>query len=117
MTPGEQAVRKEAVWEEVLRRYAGGRAVAPLAGSSTLRIETVDDALIVSQRLWRAELTREDYEVAVGLLGTVPPGTGAVAFAEQLRHHYSGGPQVRSDCTRIPNICAVLLVDLGLLPT
>lgn len=102
-------------WDAVLQRYDGGRAVRPLAGSSTLRIATVGDMLLVTQRLWRAELTRGELEVALELLGARPPGTGAVAFSEELRRYYSGGPQVQPTCSRTPNVCAVVLVDLGLL--
>lgn len=104
-------------WGSVLDRYRGGRAVAPLAGSSTLRVEAAGDALVVTQRLWRAELSRGELEVALRLLGERPPGTGAVAFSEELRRYYSGGPQVRPTCSRTPNMSAVVLVDLGLLPT
>ena len=68
-----------------------------------------------TQRLWRAELTRGELEVALELLGSRPPGTGAVGFSEELRRYYSGGPQVQPTCSRTPNVCAVVLVDLGLL--
>ncbi|WP_300009161.1 hypothetical protein [Pseudonocardia sp.] len=102
-------------WTAVQERYRGGRAVRPLAGSSTLRVEAAGDALVVSQRLWRAELTRDELAVAVRLLGEQPPGIGAVAFSEVLRRHYSGGPQVQPTCSRTPNMSAVVLVDLGLL--
>jgi len=102
-------------WAAVQERYRGGRAVAPLAGSSTMRVEAAGDSLVVTQRLWRAELSRGELEVAVVLLGEQPPGTGAVAFSEELRRYYSGGPQVRPTCSRTPNLSAVVLVDLGLL--
>ncbi len=104
-------------WAAVQERYHGGRVVRPLAGSSSLRVEAVGDSLVVTQRLWRAELTRAELEVAVDLLGARPPGTGAVGFSEELRRYYSGGPQVQPTCSRTPNMCAVVLADLGLLST
>lgn len=102
-------------WELVLRRYRGGRAVRPLAGVSVLHVESDGDALAVTQRLWRASVTRAELEVAVGLLGGRPPQTPAVGFAEELRRYYSGGPQVQPTCSRTPTLCAVVLADLGLL--
>lgn len=102
-------------WSAVQQRYRGGRAVAPLAGSSTMRVEAVGDALVVTQRLWRAELSRRELEMAVALLGDRSPETGAVAFSEELRRYYSGGPQVRPTCSRTPNLSAVVMADLGLL--
>ena len=100
---------------------SGGRATAMGArfryrGSLLLRrVETAGDVLTVTQRLWRTELTRGELEVALELLGSRPPGTGAVGFSEELRRYYSGGPQVQPTCSRTPNVCAVVLVDLGLL--
>jgi hypothetical protein len=103
-------------WDTVRCRYVGGRTVRPLAGTSTLRVETAgDEALVVRQRLWTAEVTRPELELALHLLGDRPPATGAVGFSEELRRHYSGGPQVRPTCSRTPNLCAVVLLDLGLL--
>lgn len=102
-------------WAAVRERYRGGRAVAPLAGSSTMWVEAAGDALVVTQRLWRAELSRGELEAAVALLGERPPTTGAVAFSEELRRYYSGGPQVRPTCSRTPNLSAVVMADLGLL--
>lgn len=100
-------------WAAVQERYRGGRAVRPLAGSSTLRVEAVDGALVVTQRLWRAEVTRSELQVALDLLGDRGADVGAVGFSEELRRYYSGGPQVQPTCSRTPNLCAVVLVDLG----
>jgi hypothetical protein len=100
-------------WASVRERYRGGRAVRPLVGTSTLRVESAEDSLVVTQRLWRAEVTRAELEVALDLLGPRPPDTGAVGFSEELRRYYSGGPQVQPTCSRTPNLCAVVLVDLG----
>ncbi|MBW0092960.1 hypothetical protein I4I73_27410 [Pseudonocardia sp. KRD-184] len=100
-------------WPSVLDRYRGGRSVRPLVGSSTLRVEVADDALVVTQRLWRAEVTRSELQVALDLLGDRGARVGAVRFSEELRRHYSGGPQVQPTCSRTPNLSAVVLVDLG----
>ncbi len=36
-----------------------------------------------------------------------------MAFAEGMRRWYSFGPQVRTGCTRGPNLAAMVLADLG----
>lgn len=100
-------------WASVRERYRGGRAVRPLVGSSVLQVRSATDHLVVTQRLWRAEVTRGELEVALELLGPRPPDTAAVGFSEELRRYYSGGPQVRPTCSRTPNLCAVVLADLG----
>lgn len=100
-------------WDAVRSRYDGGRAVRPLAGASTLRVEAEDDALVVTQRLWRARVTRSELQVALDLLGDRGADVRAVGFSEELRRFYSGGPQVQPSCSRTPNLCAVVLVDLG----
>ena len=103
-------------WAAVRRRYAGGRRVRPLVGGSSLQVSAdAADAVTVTQRLWRAEVTRSELEVALDLLGDRPPSTPAVPFSEELRRYYSGGPQVQPTCSRTPNLCAVLLADLGYL--
>ena len=38
-----------------------------------------------------------------------------VGGARPLRRYYSGGPQVQPTCSRTPNLCAVVLADLGYL--
>lgn len=103
-------------WTAVQQRYRDGRAVRPLVGGSTLRVVTAGpDALQVTQRLWSAEVTRTELEVALAILDGRPSGTGAVGFSEELRRHYSGGPQVQPTCSRTPNLCALVLTDLGYL--
>jgi hypothetical protein len=103
-------------WEAVRARYRDGRSVSPLVGGSLLRAGPGDgEAITVSQRLWRAEVTREELEVAIELLGDRPPSTPAIPFSEELRRYYSGGPQVQPTCSRTPNLCAVVLKDLGYL--
>jgi hypothetical protein len=114
MTGGVPARRLD--WAAVRERYAGGRIVNPLVGGSALRLSpSGDDSIRVAQRLWQAEVTRAELEVALGLLGDRPASTPAVPFSEELRRYYSGGPQVRPDCSRTPNLCAVVLKDLGYL--
>jgi hypothetical protein len=38
-----------------------------------------------------------------------------VGGAHPLRRYYSGGPQVQPTSSRRPNVCAVVLADLGYL--
>jgi hypothetical protein len=100
-------------WGDVLARYAPGAVLTPLVGSSTLVVDEVDDQqLCVRQRLWRACLTRVELETAVELLATAGPLT-AMEFAERLRVHYATGFHVTTDCSRVPNLSAVVLQDLG----
>ncbi len=107
---------RELDWEEVRDRYRGGRTVKPLVGGSLLHVDAdVEEAIRVSQRLWQAEVTRAELEIALGLLGDRPASTPAVPFSEELRRYYSGGPQVQPTCSRTPNLCAVVLKDLGYL--
>jgi hypothetical protein len=40
---------------------------------------------------------------------------GAANATQRLRRYYSGGPQVQPTCSRTPNLCAVVLADLGYL--
>lgn len=102
-------------WDAVVARYGGGRTVRPLVGGSTLTATAASDAVTVAQRLWRAEVTRAELEVALDVLGDRPPSTASVPFSEELRVYYSGGAQVQPTCSRTPNLCAVILKDLGYL--
>jgi hypothetical protein len=100
-------------WDDVLARYAPGALLAPLVGSSTLVVDEVDDQrLCVRQRLWRACLTRIELETAAEVLDTAGPMT-PMEFAERLRVHYATGFHVTTDCSRVPNLSAVVLQDLG----
>jgi hypothetical protein len=100
-------------WAEVRAHYAPGSALSPLVGSSKLVVDEVDDErLCVRQRLWRACLSREEFETAARLLATAGPVT-PLELAEQLRVHYASGFHVTTECSRVPNLSAVLLNDLG----
>jgi hypothetical protein len=100
-------------WPAVQHRYRAETAVAPLSGASRLRAVLVDHHTIrVTQRLWTMLITREDLETAVGLLDRTPKPVTSVEFAERLRTFYAS----TTECSRIPNVTAILLTDLGLLP-
>jgi hypothetical protein len=80
-------------------------------------VDSVDDERIcVRQRLWQACLTPAELDTATRVLAEAGPVT-ALELAELLRIHYAGGPQVTTDCSRVPNLSAVLLSDLGALTT
>ena len=100
-------------WADVQARYVPGAVLAPLVGSSTLVVDEVDDdRLCVRQRLWRACLTRTELETATAVLaaaGRITP----LEFAERLRVHYATGFHVTTDCSRVPNLSAIVLQDLG----
>ncbi|MPZ67392.1 MAG: hypothetical protein GEU83_18455 [Pseudonocardiaceae bacterium] len=110
------AVPQEFDWAMVRQRYQPGMRLASLRGDTYLEVvEVDDDRLCLRQRLWRDCLTRQDLETAVSLLRDgIVTGT-AMEFAEGLRRQLSGGPYVRTDCSRIPNMTAVVLKDLGYL--
>jgi hypothetical protein len=103
-------------WSAVRARYEHTKTLQPLAGQSILEMVGVDDEKIcVKQRLWQDCVTRTALETAVTLLGDRPLPGNAVEFAEELRCYYSSGPDVTTECSRIPNLSAVVLSDLGYL--
>ncbi|NMH98299.1 hypothetical protein [Pseudonocardia acidicola] len=103
-------------WAMVRARYAAQPQVRPLAGGSVLQVVSVDDEQIcLKQRLWQDCVTRTQLETAYGLLQNRAAPGSAVEFAEELRRYYAGGPDVRPDCTRVPNLSAIILKDLGYL--
>jgi hypothetical protein len=103
-------------WAAVRARYSDQPSLPALTGGSTLEVVGVDDERIcLRQRLWRDCVTREQLETALTLLRGGADAGSPVAFAEALRRYYSGGPQVQPGCSRTPNLCAVILKDLGYL--
>lgn len=101
-------------WPHVVARYRIGDILPPLVGSSVMTVDAIDDtAMCVRQLLWRACVTRDEFATATGILNEAGSVTG-LELAELLRQHYAGGPQVTTDCSRVPNLCAVLLADFGL---
>jgi hypothetical protein len=100
-------------WASVQTRYHDSAPLTPLAGHSRMTASLDgDDAICIRQRLWRALITRQDLETALTVLDKTPKPVTAVEFAEHLRAFYTS----TTDCSRIPNLSAVLLADLGHLP-
>jgi hypothetical protein len=103
-------------WTAIRARYDQHPTVQPLRGRSTLQVVDVDDEQVcLRQRLWRDCVSRTALETAVDLLGDRQLPTNAIEFAEELRKHYAEGPNAITDCSRIPNLSAVILKDLGYL--
>lgn len=100
-------------WTELVAHYRAGDRVSPLVGSSVLTVESSDDeGILIAQRLWRTVLRPEHWEVARAVYADTAP-VRALDLAEALRTHYQSGPDVVTECSRTPNIAAVLLRDLG----
>jgi hypothetical protein len=103
-------------WKMVRARYEQQRSVPPLTGQSRLDVVGLDDEKICfKHQLWRDCLSKVALETAVTVLGDRPLPANAIEFAEELRSHYSNGPTVITECSRIPNLSAVVLKDLGYL--
>lgn len=101
-------------WTSVRARYPPGTKVRPLVGTSALEIVSVDDEQVcLRQRLWRACVTRTELELALAVLHARAGPITALELAEELRRYYAGGPQVTTECSRVPNLSAVILADLG----
>lgn len=101
-------------WADIVDRFKPGDALAPLVGASELRVDRIDDQQIcIRQRLWRACVTRSDLATANRILDEAPEGTTSVELSELIRAHYTGGPEVTTECTRIPNLAAVILSNMG----
>lgn len=99
-------------WMAVQARYRDGAPIAPLAGTSQMTATLEDDDNIrVCQRLWSSLISRDDLETALKVLADTTEPVNAVEFAERLRGYYTS----TTDCSRIPNLSAVLLLDLGYL--
>jgi hypothetical protein len=103
-------------WNVVRAHYETRTTVRPLTGQSTLAVVHVDDEKVCfRQLLWRDCVTRRAIETAMTLLDGRELPVKAIEFAEELRIHYSNGPTVVTGCSRIPNLSAVVLKDLGFL--
>jgi hypothetical protein len=100
-------------WPAVQARYQQQATLPSLTGAVLEVVSVDDERLCVRQRLWTDCLTRDDLENAVQMLRDGRIGGTPVQVAEGLRRWYSGGPQVRVGCTRTPNLCAVVLHDVG----
>lgn len=104
-------------WADVLAHYGPGDVLAPLVGSSSLVIDSVDeDRLCVKQRLWRACLQRVELEEARKVLAEAGPVT-ALELGELMRAHVATGFHVTTECSRVPNLTAVVLNALGAFDT
>ena len=100
-------------WDEVVGHCRPGSTLRPLVGGSTMVVETVgDDRVCVRQRLWRACLTRAELATADRVLASAGP-VSPMQLAELLRIHYAGHPQVGTECSRVPNLSAVVLKAIG----
>lgn len=100
-------------WADVLARYRPGAVLAPLVGSSSLVVDSVDEErLCVKQRLWRACLQRVELEEARRVLAKAGP-VSAPELGELMRVHVATGFHVTTECSRVPNLTAVVLNDLG----
>lgn len=103
-------------WAAVVTRYPAGSTIPPLSGSSTLTVVSVDDERIcLKQRLWQDCVTRRDLDSAVALLGERAGSCDAIAFSQELRTRLATGPDARTECSRVPNLTAIVLRALGFL--
>lgn len=106
-------------WSQVKSRFQAGDLLSPLVGSSTLVVDSIDDEqLCIRQRLWRACLTRTDLQTANDVLAQAGSDVTPVEFAELMRARVTSGTSgtgTVTECTRIPNLAAVVLLNLGVL--
>ncbi|ODU01299.1 MAG: hypothetical protein ABS81_21035 [Pseudonocardia sp. SCN 72-86] len=104
-------------WSELRDRFNVGDALKPLIGSSKLTVDSIDEKQIcIRQRLWKACLTREDLAIANNILAAAPADVTPVQLSELIRDYYTSGSDVATDCTRIPNLSAVVLYNMGAVP-
>ena len=116
--PGGGTGRRESEmaldWDEVRARYDGGGTVPSLTGGSTVEVTGVsEDRIFLRHSLWGDSLSRRELETALDLLdgGSVP--SDPIGFAEGFRRYYFEGPEVNPGCSRVPNMAALILKDLG----
>jgi hypothetical protein len=103
-------------WEEITARFKPGDSLDPLVGTSKLTVDSVDsEQICIRQRLWVACVTGDDVRIAWEILDAAPAGITPIQLSELIRNHYQAGPDVATDCTRIPNLSAVVLLNLGAL--
>lgn len=103
-------------WQDVVSRFRQGDRLQPVAGASVLTVESIDDdRMCLRQRLWRDCLTRSDLRLAARVLADAPPGVTAVQLAELIRLHHTGSA-VTPGCSRVPNLAAVVLYNMGEVP-
>ncbi|AEA27030.1 hypothetical protein ACFQ34_32495 [Pseudonocardia benzenivorans] len=104
-------------WTDVMERFSVGDSLQPLIGSSRLTVDSIDEnEICIRQRLWRACVTRAELAVGDGILTSAPAGTTPVQLSELIRDRYASGTDVVTDCTRIPNLVAVVLYNMGVVP-
>jgi hypothetical protein len=103
-------------WTAVQARYADHPKLPSLRGTTSVQVTDIDDERIcLRQRLWRDCVLRDVLETALAMLEAGELDPEPLAFSEGMRRYYASGPQVRTDCTRGPNLTAVVLADLGYL--
>jgi hypothetical protein len=101
-------------WTDVVNRLKPGDVLQLLVGDSRLTVECIDDEQIcMRQRLWRACLTPADIQIAGRILLEAPADVTPVQLAERIRAHFTSGREVATECTRVPNLAAVVLYNLG----
>lgn len=101
-------------WSDVVAHYDRGDSLKPLVGDSKLAVDSVDDEQIcVRQRLWRACLKPDDLRIANEILAGASTSITPIRFAEMMRARLAGGTDVTTDCTRVPNLMAVVLFNMG----
>lgn len=102
-------------WAQVVDRFRPGDQLQPLAGASSLTMDSIDEErMCIRQRLWRDCLDRSDLQTAVQILAEAPADVTPVQLAELIRIHYTGSA-VSPGCPRAPNLSAVVLYNMGAL--
>lgn len=101
-------------WDVVQKRYEHGAQVDAVAGGSLFAITGADEEYIYFKgRLWKDALPRHHLEEAVAMVERGELAATATKFLEAYRLHIEKDPMVESGCSRIPNMVAVVMKDLG----